>query len=298
MSDYLITGKKGNGKSIFAVGVIIDALLAGKKVATNLDLHLHKRNPYWKLWAGQLTRLPDVIDISDLAAIGRGQAGVVEDDNGVILLDETSKILNSRDWQNKGRNDVLDWLVHSRKLGWDVYMIAQGVTQLDKMLRTSLLEYHVQVIRTDKWKIPMIGNLGKLIIGKPFTFPKLHIGVIRQGFHQGAVVVDRKYYRGIHYYDLYDTQQLFLERDHPQASGLYSVLDPWTTHGRHLPARPRSVWHRVQLATVSFVNCDFPRPALAPKPKPKHPLVERIMRLPPDRRAEFFRRFEQCGAFQ
>lgn len=296
MSDFLITGKKGNGKSIFAVGVIVDALKAGKRVCTNLDLHLDKMNAYWKLEPNQLLRLPDVVDIDDLEAIGRGQAGVVEDDNGLIVLDESSKILGSRDWQNKGRSEVLDWLVHSRKLGWDVYMIAQGPSQLDKMLRSSLLEYHVSVIRTDKWKLPFIGNIGKLINGKPWTFPRMHIGAIRQGFHQGAVVVDRKYYRGSSYYELYDTQQLFLDREHPSACALHSVLSPWHTHGRYLPERPRSAWHAIHLAVVRFVTCDFPRRSPIPV-KPKHPLVVRIMRLPdPSQRLEFIRRFQACGA--
>ena len=31
---------------------------------------------------------------------------------------------------------------------------------------------------------------------------------------------------------------------------------------------------------------------------PKHPLIDRIMKLPVHRRVEFFQRFEACGAFQ
>jgi hypothetical protein len=30
--------------------------------------------------------------------------------------------------------------------------------------------------------------------------------------------------------------------------------------------------------------------------KPKHPLVQKIMKLPPERRIEFIQRFEACGA--
>ena len=33
-------------------------------------------------------------------------------------------------------------------------------------------------------------------------------------------------------------------------------------------------------------------------PRPKHPLVEKIMKLPPQKRIEFFNRFEACGAFE
>jgi hypothetical protein len=293
VSDYLITGKKGNGKSIYAVGVIIDALKAGKRVATNLDLYLHKLNPRWTF---TYTRLPDVPSIAEFEAIGRGQEGVVEDDNGVIVLDETSKIFNARDWQDKNRSAVLDWLVHSRKLGWDVYMIAQGSSQLDKTLRTNLLEYHVQVVRTDKWKLPFIGNIGKLIFGKPFTFPRMHIGTVRQGFQQGALIVDRKYYRGAPLYDLYDTQQLFLDANHPKAVGLHSVLSPMLTHGRYLAPRPSSLSQIMKKFISDFVSGHLDKTNL--KLKERHPLAAWIMRQPEHLRIDYFRRFEAIGAFK
>ena len=242
MSDYLITGKKGNGKSIFAVGAIRDALAAGKKVATNLDIHLEQfGNPYS---TKSLLRVPDCPSRSDLDAIGRGQAGVVEDDNGILVLDEVSKFLNSRTWGDKGRNDVLDWLVHSRKLGWDVYMIAQGPEQIDKQLRTSLLEYWVTVKRTDKWPIPLVTPLFKFLTGKRVGMPKMHIGTIRHGFDRDALVVDRKFYKGAPLYPCYDTQQTFLSPDNPAACGLHTVLSPWHTTGRYLP-EPVTAWAKV-----------------------------------------------------
>ena len=206
MSDYLITGKKGNGKSIFAVGVIRDALVAGKRVVTNLDIKLENfGDPQSRK---TIIRIPDCPNREDLDAIGKGQLGVTEDDNGVLVLDEASKFLNSRTWGDKSRNGVLDWLVHSRKLGWDVYMIAQGPEQLDKQLRSTLLEYWVTVKRTDKWPIPFVTWFGKLF-GFYVGMPKLHIGTIRHGFERDALVVDRKYYKGAPLWACYDTQQIF-----------------------------------------------------------------------------------------
>ena len=242
MADYLITGKKGNGKSIFAVGIIRDALAAGKKVATNLDIHLDKfGNSYSEK---TLTRLPDCPDRGVLDFLGRGQDGVVEENNGVIVLDEVSKFLNSRTFADKSRAGVLDWLVHSRKLGWDVYMIAQGPEQIDKQLRTSLLEYWVVVRRTDKWPIPFVTPLVKALTGFRVGFPKLHIGTIRHGFERDSLVVDRKYYKGAPLYPCYETQQIFLEPGHPAACGVHTLLSPWHTTGRYMQ-KPRSVWERI-----------------------------------------------------
>lgn len=242
MADYLITGKKGNGKSIFAVGVIFDALAAGKKVATNLDINLEALgNPYSKK---TLIRLPDRPTVEDFEAIGRGQDGVVEDDNGVIVLDEVSTIFNARSWGDKARQPILDWLVHSRKYGWDVYMIAQGQEQIDKQLRTSLLEYWVQVKRTDKWPIPFVTPIVQSLTGYRLTLPKYHFGTIRHGFDINALVVERKWYKGKRFWPAYNTQQVFLDRDHPHACGLHSVLSPWHTKGRYLPPKP-TVWERL-----------------------------------------------------
>lgn len=241
MADYLITGKKGNGKGIFAVGVIRDALMAGKKVATNIDIKLEAfGDPYSEK---TIIRVPDCPNRFDLYALGKGQDGVVEENNGVLVLDEASKFLNSRTWGDKARAGVLDWLVHSRKLGWDVYMITQGPEQIDKQLRTSLLEYWVVVKRTDKWPIPIVTPLVQMLTGFRLGFPKMHIGTIRHGFDRDALIVDRKMYRGAPLYPCYDTQQIFMDPENPAAVGLHTVLSPWHTTGRYLPPVP-SKWEQ------------------------------------------------------
>ncbi len=320
MADYLITGKKGNGKSIFAVGVIRDALAAGKRVATNLDIKLEAfGNPYSKK---TLIRLPDTVGIEELEFLGRGQDGVVEENNGVIVLDEVSKFLNSRQWGDKGRGPVLDWLVHSRKLGWDVYMIAQGQEQIDKQLRTSLLEYWVTVKRTDKWPIPFITPLVKALTGFRVGFPRMHIGTIRHGFDRDSLIVERKYYKGAPLYPCYDTQQIFLERDHPKACGLHSVLSPWHTKGRYLsPVLP--AWERALAAFWQFsalgmafvwwlalhldhearqiVAADLDRPRVTPGRKPdissdKQKLLNLLRSLPPESRIRHTQRLISLGA--
>lgn len=231
MADYAITGKKGSGKSLFAVGLVRDALRSGKRVATNLNVHLDKLLPPTS--KSTYIRLPDRPTVADFEALGRGQAGVVEDDNGIILLDETSSFFNSRSFGDKARQPMLDWLIHSRKHGWDVYYIMQGLAQIDKQIRETQIEYHVPVGRTDKWAIPLISPLFKLV-GLNVRFPKLHYGTIRQGIDAHAVFCERKWYRGIDLYSAYETQQIFLDREHPLAVGMYSALSAYHLKGRHM----------------------------------------------------------------
>lgn len=62
--------------------------------------------------------------------------------------------LNARSFSDPSRQPVLDWLVHARKFGWDVYYIMQHVNQVDKQLRESLIEYTVRFHRIDKIQFP------------------------------------------------------------------------------------------------------------------------------------------------
>lgn len=231
MADYLVSGKKGAGKSLFSVGVIRDALRAGKRVATNLDIHLDKLLP--PHYRCHIIRIPDRPTVDDMLAIGRGQEGVVEDDNGIIVLDECSSFFNSRTYNDKSRQPLLDWFIHSRKYGWDTYFIAQGQEQLDKQLRTTQIEYHISVTRTDKWPIPLVTPAFKAL-GINLRFPRMHVGVVRHGMDSRALLIERRWYRGDDLYPCYDTQQVFLDRGHPEACGLHTVLSPYHTKGRYL----------------------------------------------------------------
>ncbi|GBG01433.1 hypothetical protein AZSI13_07600 [Azospira sp. I13] len=231
MADYLVTGKKGNGKGLFCVGVIRDAIAQGKRVATNMDIYLdHLLSPGNRT---TIFRVPDRPTVDDMHAIGRGQDGVNEDDNGVLVLDECSAIFNSRSWGDKERQPLLDWLIHSRKLGWDVYYISQGQEQLDKQVRSTQAEYHIAVKRTDKWPIPFVTPFFKTF-GINIRFPKLHVGIVRHGMERDALFIERRWYRGRDFYNAYDTQQIFLERSHPKACGLHTVLSPYHIKGRYL----------------------------------------------------------------
>ncbi|MGB4448676.1 MAG: zonular occludens toxin domain-containing protein, partial [Cloacibacterium sp.] len=211
MSDYLVTGRKGTGKSLYCIGVIREALRNNKRVATNLNVHLDELcSPSSKK---TITRIPDRPTAQDMEALGRGQDGVIEANNGVIVIDECSTFLGARTWGDKERQPLLDWLIHSRKYGWDIYYIAQGVEQLDKMVRTTLVEYHISVKRTDKWPIPFITPIFRML-GFHVHLPSMSVGTVRYGVGHDALVLRRDWYRSKSLYKAYDTQQVFLDRTH------------------------------------------------------------------------------------
>lgn len=220
MADYLVTGKKGNGKSLVCVGRMRDALLSGRPIATNLDLKLENLLPPHAKRVVAF-RLPDHPTYHDMEAIGVGNSNPVEEEkNGIVCLDETALWLNARSWADKERQRLLDWFVHSRKYGWDVYFIAQSPAQVDKQLRDALTEFHVSCSRLDRIKIPFL----------PIRLPRLHIGTVRIGFSKEAVVADRWIYRGVDCFEGYDTCQRFSAF---YSNGLYSYLTPWHLKGRY-----------------------------------------------------------------
>ncbi|MEO7493902.1 MAG: zonular occludens toxin domain-containing protein [Massilia sp.] len=286
MADYIIHGKKGNGKSLVVVGRIRDALLAGKVVATNLNLVLENLLPHGTRTV-RCFRLPDRPTIDDLIALGRGSDSVDESTYGLIALDECASMLNARAFNDKGRSAMLDWFVHSRKLGWDSYFICQNPVQIDKQVRESLVELSVSCKRMDRVRIPFLGSFTKNILGFEIRPPKLHVATVRYGSGNDAVISDRWVYTGTHLYAGYDTRQVFSES---YSHGLFSLLSPWHVVGRlsepHLrPSQRLARWVR-----------SFFAPSSTRQERPKALLVELLARLPADERIGHWRRLSALGA--
>jgi len=299
MTDFAVTGKKRSGKGLFCAGLIRDALRDGRRVATNMDIHLGAMLLPWN--TSTIIRLPDTPTAEDMEALGYGYGKdgdpIDEERNGIIVLDECSKFFNARQWGDKGRQPLLDWLIHSGKLRWHVYYQMQGLEQVDKQLRSTQIEYHIAVKRTDRWPIPGV-TWACGLFGLDVRFPKMHVGIIKQGCDRDSMTVDRKWYRAKELYAAYDTEQKFLDRDHPKASGLHTVLSNWHTEGRYLPPRPAKVllWLYGLLGYDYIAKLRQARDT-RPKLKAKHPLAVALSKLPEADRVRHFQRLDELGAF-
>lgn len=294
MTDFAVTGKKGSGKGLFCAGLIRDALREGRRVATNMDIFPDAM--FGPLNRATFIRLPDCPTAADLEAIGLGNEIVDDSKNGIIVLDETSKFFNARAWGDKERQPLLDWLIHARKLGWDVYYQMQGLEQVDKQIRSTQVEYHISVKRTDRWPIPGVTQIASLF-GLNVRFPKMHVGIFRHGCDRDAMIVDRKWYRARDLFDAYDTRQVFLDRDHPDACGLHTVLSPWHIKGRYLP-NPPHVIVRFICGVLGIDWTQWGRQPEKPAPRPKHPLAAHLGKLPPDEAIRHWQRLNALGAFE
>lgn len=246
MAVYVVTGKLGGGKTLISVKRIIDKLGQRCVVATNLDLNLHKLvSPFNK--TVRVMRVPDKPKIDDLKAIGTGTLSYEESDNGLLVLDECGTWFNSRNWNDKDRKPVNDWFLHARKLGWDVILIIQDVSQLDSQARASIAEHTVFCRRTDRLSVPYLGTLVKALTGYRITLPKAHIGRVVYGISESDLLVDRWAALGRDIYPCYDTKQAFLD-DYPH--GTHSLLPPYFTHGWKMS--PRNLEHYMRLTKIYF----------------------------------------------
>ncbi len=229
MTVYFVTGKLGAGKSLVSISRVKLALLNAAPVASNIDINLknmlgrNKKNT-------RLFRLPDKPSVEDFEAIGVGNKSYDESKNGLIVLDECGTWFNSRSWNDKSRQKVINWMLHARKLGWDIIFIVQDISIVDKQARLALGEHVVYCRRLDRLTIPFIGTLYRLFTGSKLPLPKVHTGIVKYGDTQTALTVDKWTMMGVGLYSCYDTKQAFSDfYEH----GLYSVLPPYYTHGRY-----------------------------------------------------------------
>lgn len=222
MAVYAVCGKLGTGKTKFCVWQVQRALRAGRRVASNVDLKLEVLTPEK---AASFMRVPDKPSADDLLAIGHGNPDSYDEErNGLLILDELGTWLNSRSFQDKSRAPLIDWLIHARKYGWDVYLIVQNAQMIDRQVREALIEYECNCIRLDKVRIPIVGRFFGIFGGRWGYMPRMHMVAARVGDGVSKMVAERWMYRGDDLHAAYDTRQVF-RSDYPH--GAHSVLPPW-----------------------------------------------------------------------
>jgi len=236
---YVVTGKLGGGKTLACVDRIHEALAQGRRVATNLDLELH-RFPYVGRYAKnvRVLRCPDKPSAADIEALGFGTPGVESDADarrlydekrfGCLVLDECGTWFNAREWSEEGRRELINTLLHIRKKLWHVYLIVQDISMLDKQARKALAEHVVYCRRLDRLTVPFIGFWYQRFTGNKMPLPQVHVAFVKYGDRPDSLTVERWFYRGGALWSCYDTTQVFRD-DYPH--GLFSVLPPFYRFG-------------------------------------------------------------------
>lgn len=266
-----VSGGMGQGKSIFCVYMIKEALNNNLKVATNMDIFLDELMPSWN--KSHIYRLSDQPTTNEIRAIGRGSNSKDESTFGLLILDEAGSFLNSRDWQNGDRSGFNHLSRMSRKLGWKLILITQHKDLLDKQIRLATITKFISLRRLDKFAIPFFGFIFG-IFGIKLKLPRVHAAVARIGSDQHAPLGGSKLFFAKSLYKAYDTEQIYesknLQTDIDDglidscdskplwhlyggtSPGLHSVLSSWHRKGRHL-----SFWNMYKKVIISAVFAGF-----------------------------------------
>jgi len=287
---YLLYGQPGTGKTTLATGIALDYLREGRRLVSNYAIDAAPASYKRKgVMANAFTYvLPSRPSFQQLQDIGLGWSDPSlvgrEDMAGLLLIDEAGPWVDSRKWNDKERAQIIDWLLHSRKRGWDVLLIAQAPALVDKQVREAVIESYVRIRRTDRLKV-----LGMV------KFPRLHIGVARYGLDINAPVLQRWFYRGQLEHKCFNSYALF---DTEGGNGPYCTLPARLTKWAGVPAG-LDPWVRTLLGKP--VKALQPGAAVAaggaqpPRLPPPAPVVQLLRSLPHDLRVPEFRRLQRLG---
>jgi hypothetical protein len=246
----LVTGTPGAGKSYYTVCQIIEALEAGKFVATNVELapgwehKVANHHPLRWLIPGRRRRLaasyrervyisPDLDELFRLRLAGRKEG------RGWMILDEAHNWMNARTWDSdedgqstkaeavRRRLQVVRFFSQHRKLGWDIFLISQDEKNIDRQVR-SLFEYHIKLKNLRRMKVA----------GIPISPFNIFLAVWM--WHDGAKSIVKRQARRLVRWKarLYDTMALShgLE-DHDAGQLIWLPVTPAEAEPQNRPAR-------------------------------------------------------------
>ena len=128
----LYSGTPGSGKSLHNAKDVINRSRLGKPVIGNFpcDLSKYPRAKYTYVPNYELT--PEFLMNYSREYF---KDKPIKEGKLLLVIDECQLMFNSRDWQQKGRNEWLAFFTQHRKYGYDITLIAQFDRMIDKQLR-------------------------------------------------------------------------------------------------------------------------------------------------------------------
>lgn len=183
MTVKWVTGKVGAGKGLYCDYEMLKYYRAGRRVVTNYPvdtflLGADSDNP--------VTVIPCHPRIEDFHFLGRGCAEGEKENFGAIFLDEAGTWLNSRTYADKSRLLLIDWFIHSRKLGWDVFIIVQNEEMIDKQIGLAAGEMLITCKRSDRARTVLFRLIARLLFGVKNSNPAAK----KTGFFRHRVIVE------------------------------------------------------------------------------------------------------------
>ncbi|RLJ02019.1 MAG: hypothetical protein DRP11_03535 [Candidatus Aenigmatarchaeota archaeon] len=217
MSLWIVKGHLGAGKTLFATKLIYDSGSHYKAIYCNVPV---SEKVIKRLVAfGVEYYFISFKDISDFW-LKRWKY----EEKKLLIIDEAHFEVNSRDWQkfmkSEDYKNIIRFFSMSRKAGFDVYLIAQNDTMLDKQLRG--MAAGVIEIRNVKY-MKVFGFLPMWIFFPPLYF--MNVAIYYAGWDtRDKYILQREFYIRNLYYGLFDTSFNYLEHNLEELKEVYQVV--------------------------------------------------------------------------
>lgn len=195
MTLFLMTGTPGSGKSLHMAANLRWRIRRHKPTIANFEINSESDDFVFR---ENKDLTPDFL-ISFAEVYFRDHKfheGEIQ-----LYIDECQLMFNARSWNEQGRSDWIRFFTQHRKLGYDVYLIAQFDNMVDKQIR-SLIEYEIK-----HRKLNNFGWVGKFFHVVAFGRPVVACVTYWYPMHQRTgsefLLGKRALYR------MYDTTKIF-----------------------------------------------------------------------------------------
>lgn len=172
----VLQGSLGSGKSAAAMALAIHHIRRGGVVAANFSLvdgwadavankHIFSlfsdqfrydtACSYWKRFyrVGNLEAIKKINPREESTGIYAKRKSGFSEGHGLLIIDEAHLFMNSRKWKNN--DEWIQFFTQSRKIGWNVILIAHTIDMLDSQIRC-LCEYESRFRNLNKVNLPLL----------------------------------------------------------------------------------------------------------------------------------------------
>lgn len=224
---YFVNGRPGGGKSLFMAEKIYKELKKGKNVIANFEINedyfkkcrhpeklgrfIYVSNEEWTTQAYRDIdpRKKQFSYIDGLFGYSLNFHDMTEKGKAVqtlLVLDECGGLFNSRTFNAPDRLSWLGFFSQHRKLRYDVYLIAQDESQIDKQIRE---QFHKQIECRCVTTMKLFGKFLALLCGGNL-FIRIHRDyTLMKPMRKKDSKEYAHYFTGRKFYKFYDSYKLF-----------------------------------------------------------------------------------------
>lgn len=224
---YFVNGRPGGGKSLFMAEKIYHSLKRGINVIANFEInmdyfkkcrHPERLGAFIETSNAELTtqaylnlsskekKFSYIEGLRGFALNFHDLTDRGKEVQGIIVLDECGGLFNSRTFNARDRLEWLDFLSKHRKYRYDVYMIAQSDSQIDKQIREM---FHKEIECRCVTKMRLFGRFLAFLCGGNLFVRICRDITLMKPMRKKDSKEYAQYYTGRKYYRFYDSYKLF-----------------------------------------------------------------------------------------